>query len=194
MNTELLHWNYFLALEKKFVALAQYVEITEANYSTFSTEITQLYLATSSEVDVVAKQLCKKIAPLAKRKNIDDYRKILICEYPALFKFETELTRFNIKVTPWSSWENEQSPVWWKEHNDVKHDRAENFAKAKLKNLIGAMAGLHLLILALHESMERIEPYPIVFQPTRDIGYVAPTFGGAVAFFFNKDKAMKDFN
>src|SRR5438132_12157267 len=69
-----LHWNYFLALERDMESASRYIEFCEANFSIFSIELAHLLFAAASEVDVVAKLLCKQIAPGASPKNINDYK------------------------------------------------------------------------------------------------------------------------
>ena len=67
----LIHWSYFLALEEDIQRLSRFVEFNSNNFATFSLEMSHILLASSSEVDVVLKMLCKAFAPNA--QNEADY-------------------------------------------------------------------------------------------------------------------------
>lgn len=43
---------------------------------------------------------------------------------------------------------------WWKAHNDVKHDRGQNFSRATLENAIFSMASL--MVVEMYLSKESI--------------------------------------
>src|SRR5437879_880483 len=58
-----LHWNYFLALEKDLEVVSRYVEFGSQNFDTYSIEFAHLLFAAVSEVHVIAKLLCKRLAP-----------------------------------------------------------------------------------------------------------------------------------
>ena len=72
-------WYYFLSLERDFSKTEDFVHVHPANENTYSNEFAKLLLLIGSEVDVVAKMLCSKIAPKSKPKNIDDYRYHRFC-------------------------------------------------------------------------------------------------------------------
>lgn len=76
-KTTMLHWNYFLAIEKDLENLSRYIEFAEPNLNTYSIELTHILFSASSEVDVVMKQLCNLIDPGQKVENIDDYRVLI---------------------------------------------------------------------------------------------------------------------
>jgi hypothetical protein len=56
------HWNYFLPLESDLKNISRYIEIHPKNFKTFSIGLTQLFLATCSEIDVILKEICKIVA------------------------------------------------------------------------------------------------------------------------------------
>ena len=68
-HQSLLHWNYFLALEADVENLSRYIEFKKDNFRVYSIEIAHILLASSSEVDVVAKQLCNEITPGGQESN-----------------------------------------------------------------------------------------------------------------------------
>ncbi len=80
------HWQHFLSLERDFIETLEYVELDQDNKDTFSVAYTKLLLAVCSEIDVVAKLLCKKINSLSTASNIDDYRGEIKGKYPNFVK------------------------------------------------------------------------------------------------------------
>lgn len=79
-----LHWNYFLTLDVDTANLSRYVEFTEDNFEAHSVEMARILLAAASEVDVVAKLLCRNIDPNSKAGNINDYRTEIIGAVPRI--------------------------------------------------------------------------------------------------------------
>lgn len=185
----LLHWNYFLALESDTEHLSRYVEFTTKNFDTYSIEIAHLLLAASSEVDVVARQLCKCINSSSTADRINEYRNVIKPSIPELENSVVSIPRHGLELIPWKNWQNDQTPNWWSDHNMVKHYRSSHFEKANLTNVLNAMAGLFLLILYFYRDeiqVRRMEPPPILFMPPRDLASVSPTFGGPMALFFKE--------
>lgn len=119
----LLHWSYFLALESDIEELSRYVEFTEANYNTYSIEIAHIFLAASSEIDVVAKQLCKLLDPKSKASNIEEYKNTLKKHLPELEGSKVTLPRYGLELEPWQNWKQNKNPYWWRSHTNVKHER-----------------------------------------------------------------------
>ena len=162
-----VHWNYFLALEEDLIRLARFVEFDESNHDTHSIEIARLFLSTSSEVDVVCKQLCEKVSPGSTSKDIVDYRNTLTGNFPSLPEFKITIPRFGTELRPWQNWQNGKSPDWWTDHNAAKHERHDNFEKANLKNGINSLAGLFVLVLHLYDEDARdgnLYPRPSLFN------------------------------
>src|SRR5262245_9042145 len=73
-----LKWNYFIALESDLAQVSRYVEFCKPNLGVFSVELAHLLLSAVSEVDVMAKCLCRLIRATGKLGNIDDYRRGLM--------------------------------------------------------------------------------------------------------------------
>jgi hypothetical protein len=146
------HWNYFLALDADLSKLSRYVEFHPNNYGCFSLEIARVLLAAASEVDVVAKLLCKKINPQSKADNIVTYRQEIMASFPQIAQFEVVARRFELTMHPWEEWANGHSPFWWRAYNDVKHQRDTQFQEANLKNMLNAVAGLFVACLFLYKE------------------------------------------
>ena len=99
---ELIHWNYFLALEEDLLRLSRFVEISSKNVRTYSLELAHLLLSSSSEIDVVLKSLCKPFAPRA--KNESNYRSYIRRNIPNFTKIKVEMPRYELTFQPWHSW------------------------------------------------------------------------------------------
>ncbi len=149
------HWQYFLSLEKELINLSRYIQIDEKNYDTYSLELLKLYLSVSSEVDVVARLLCKKTDSEGylrktkndkKNRNMDTYREIIFIKHPEVSKVMISVDLYQIHIVPWTEFGNGRSPEWWKHYNDVKHTRDAFFHEANLKNVIFSLSGLLVLL------------------------------------------------
>lgn len=189
-STSLLHWNYFLALESDVERLSRFVEFTSNNFGTYSIEMAHLFLASASEVDVVAKQLCSGLDGTANATNINQYRDVLRRCLPEMESSLITIPRYGLELNPWNNWLDNETPDWWRAHNKVKHQRDEHFALANLKNVLNAMAGLFLLVLYYYRSIgndRSIDPPPNLFIPPRDLAYVCGSVGGGIRLFFNKE-------
>ncbi|NHH86778.1 hypothetical protein [Cobetia sp. MB87] len=186
----LLHWNYFLALESDIENLARYIEFTEDNYKTYSTELTNILLACCSEVDVLSKLICQIKNSNSKAGNIIGYRSELRENYPFLESMEITIPRYSLALTPWDNWKNNTSPLWWSCHNNVKHERSSYYYEANLKNTLNAAAGLFCLVLIYHKEkgIHRIEPPSTLFTPPVEYARVCPSVGGRMALFYEENE------
>jgi len=72
-----------LSIERDFGRTLEYVELDDANANAFSDAYAKLLLLIGSEVDVVAKMLCNKVASTQKAENIGHYQTILTHTSPA---------------------------------------------------------------------------------------------------------------
>ena len=151
-----IHWNYFLALERDLDVVSRYVEFSNENFSTYSIELAHLLFAAASEVDVLAKLLCNLFDANSNRKNIDQYRELLMQKYPNLPDVEISIPRYGLTFRPWLNWKNETNPIWWKGYNNVKHKRNAYFHEATLKNTLNTMGAL--LIMTAHYYAQKLQP------------------------------------
>ena len=166
------HWNYFLALDDDAVKFARYVEFSSANFMTFSVELARLLMAASSEVDVVAKLLSKKIDSTKDPNNIIDYRNIIKASFPKITTFRILIPRFGLELVPWKNWAEDNSPDWWQDYNSVKHNRDVSFEKANLSNTLHSIAALFVLLLHYYKEEADngfLHPNPSVFSVSEDI-------------------------
>ena len=168
-----LHWRYFLSLEADVVRLSRFIEFSNQNFPAFSVELARLILGVGSEVDVVAKQLCKAADAASKPRTMDDYRRVLRAAHPRIEQF--------LSFGPWRNWQNDQNPNWWRAYNQVKHHRDKRFGEANLENTLSALAGLLVLVLHLYSSlaeMGQLVPNPLLYRPA-DRWNRGTTFWGA---------------
>ena len=146
------YWRYYILLEKKFIGTLNYVELAEANFSTYSVEYAHQLLAVGSELDTFFKIYCG-FSLDERRKNIIDYTRHIMSEYPEITSQSVEIYNTAIKLTPyeeWTRWNQQDSKSknllsWWDSYNLVKHNRQENITKASMGNVVTALAALHLI-------------------------------------------------
>jgi hypothetical protein len=180
------HWNYFLALEDDVVRLARYLELTSDNFSAYSLELARLLSAAASEIDVVAKQLCKKLNPHSGADRIPAYMREIMAAYPEFASAQANIPKFGLSLRPWTEWDEQKSPYWWKAYNNVKHHRHTHFAEANLKHALNSVAGLFILLLYFYSDEARLaqlSPDPSLFQagPPFTIDY--PAWGPHVTIY-----------
>ena len=156
-------WKYYVNLENDFLSLERYVTFESDNLSTYSLEYNRLYQAIGSEVDVVAKELCRLLGNNGS-KNITGYCKTINDKCTKFKDEEIEVKIFKTKIYPWKDCDKKaakkelNNPIWWELYNKVKHFRLaicdyENcdllnkpfYKAANLKNVLDALAGLFQL-------------------------------------------------
>ncbi len=76
------HWNYLLAIEGDLERLSRYIEFDERNFECFSIEISRILLTSGAEVDVVCKQICRKLNSGSSATSINLYRNEICAVYP----------------------------------------------------------------------------------------------------------------
>lgn len=152
-----LYWNYFLALEKDMEQVARFIEFAEPNFKVYSIELAHLLFAASSEVDVIAKALCKLLSPTEDARDIRDYRRTITTALSDFAKERVQVSRFGLTLDPWSTWRNTTTsatnPTWWKGYNNVKHQRNDHFADANLKHALNSLAGLLVMEFFYHRQL-----------------------------------------
>ena len=87
-------------------------------------------------------------------------------------------------LTPWSNWKYNRTPIWWSDHNKVKHRRSEHFSKAHLKNVLNASAGLLLLTVCFYRlkpDVKFLDPPPSLFKPDRAFAPIELVLGRGAA-------------
>jgi hypothetical protein len=157
------HWQFFESLDDELYSLSRIIEFAEENFSTFSVHLARLYLSVGSEIDVVAKLLCARVAPTQKPERINDYRSLITTEFPHFTQLRIEMPAHAIDFQPWSLWDSGANPPWWKSYNEVKHERSKYFRDANLGNMLASTAGLLVLLIylyqpELYDKSQRLQP------------------------------------
>lgn len=154
------YWKQYIMIEKEFKTSIKYVEIDESNFPTYSDVYAKLLLQIGSEVDVVAKLLCKELNSASSAGNILDYQSEIYAQFPKFGDVKVECN--DIELIPWDGLAT-TSPVWWKVYNGVKHNRnviatygsetKENYKFANQENVLNALAGLYQLEQYLYAAI-----------------------------------------
>ena len=156
-------WNYYLILEKDFLKTERYVTLdlgdnnlydgnvptNPANSYVFSVEYVKQYQAICSEIDVILKAICRELQ--SNHEKMDQYAKTILNDtFWKQITSQKVLLR-NIELQPFINWSDNpyKAPDWWRPYNGVKHDRAEKYKEANLKNVLNALAGLYTLEIYL---------------------------------------------
>lgn len=161
-SMDIPHWNYLLALEHDLEEISRFIEFNEKNFFCYSIEISRALLASTSEVDVVCKQLCHRINSSSRANKIVPYRKEITAAYPDIISFQISMPRYGLTLTPWSNWKDNKVPDWWTANNKIKHERNTQYHQGNLQNALNSVAGLFIMILYLYkEKAIRGELFPI---------------------------------
>jgi hypothetical protein len=161
-----VYLNYFSCLEDDLLTLSRWIEFCPQNEGVFSIELARLLMTACAEVDVVAKALCKEIAPERGARNIGAYQEVLCTALPMLGDVHVRMARFGMVFNPWLNWkQSDNPPLWWTANNKVKHHRSQHFAEANLRSVLNAIAGLLVLLVLLHSKDSVHFPMPKLFVP-----------------------------
>jgi hypothetical protein len=161
------HWNYFLALESDVSVISRYLEPTQANFNAYSLELARLLFAAASEVDVVAKQLCRQRDNASSANTINAYREEITRDHPEIATVRVSIPKFGLSFHPWERWAHNENPAWWRAYNKVKHERHHHFSEASLKNTLNAVGGLFTLLLLYYSQQAQdgeLSPDPVLFR------------------------------
>lgn len=136
---------------KDLYEIFNYVEPCNRNKKVYSHRIYELLLRSCTEVESNMKGILKANGNLKKSFTINnDYFKLKIACQLDKYKIKFKRWKENVDFTPFSQWNSTSySPLtWYKEYNDVKHDRYKDFKKANLENLMNSIAALLCLLHA----------------------------------------------
>ncbi len=147
-----LYWKQYIMIEKEFNTSIKYLALDTSNFLGFSDVYAKLLLQIGSEVDVVAKIICKEINQASTADKINLYKPEVLGKFP---EFESVTVNCgNIDLYPWQGWST-SSPDWWSIYNGVKHNRnkvetyssieKENYKFANQGTVLNALAGLYQL-------------------------------------------------
>lgn len=139
-------WSFYLRLEKDFIECLDYVQFEKENFKTYSIEFERLLLAICSEVDVLCKLLCKVYDSSSSPSKILEYAEIL-CEHYEFSSCEVCFERTGDVFKPFDGLTKDDTPLWWKAYNKIKHQRTDgdNYKKGNLENVYKSLAALYAL-------------------------------------------------
>jgi hypothetical protein len=106
-----------------------------------------LLISSSSEFEVVAKELCKIKDPNKTIKNIVDIRENLLIFFNEISDLEIIVPRFGLNNKPLINWKINKNSDWWTSYNSVKHQRNIQYENAKLKNVINSIGAMYIINL-----------------------------------------------
>jgi hypothetical protein len=149
-----IYWNYFISIEDDLYKLSRYIEFDIKNEKTFSIELVRLLISSSSEFEVVSKELCAIKCPNDVINNIKDIRSKLLGFYPDIYDLEIIIPRFGLNYKPLINWKNNRNCDWWTSYNDVKHQRNTKYENANIKNVINAIGSLYIINLYYYNSLQ----------------------------------------
>jgi hypothetical protein len=176
------HWQFFESVDDELHSLSRIIEFERENFSTFSVSLSRLYLSVASEIDVVAKLLCARIAPTEKPKRISEYRPLVMAEFPNFAQLRIEMPSHELDFQPWLSWSSGTSPQWWMTYNDV-HERSKYYRDANLGNVLESTAGLLVLLVYFHQPELYSKNSPI--QPDFKMMRIDRRYAGALTWGFS---------
>lgn len=180
-----IYWKYYISLENQFMETGRYVELDFVNNGkTYSVEYLKLFQAVCSEIDVMGKTLAAALNEsykASKNTGINEWW-YYVSNADSTLRDRTCLLFSEHIVQPWKGFiviknpndrakrfildesisQKSRTPSWWNDYNSVKHNRtgryekhSTNYAKANLKNLFYAFAGLYTLEVKLMETCNR---------------------------------------
>ncbi|WP_367209586.1 hypothetical protein [Sphingobacterium sp. R2] len=99
------------------------------------------------------KQFCKLIEPNSNPNNINDYKTIILSSGSDIVNQKISINRYGLEYKPFENWiTNGENPIWWKSHNNVKHNRNEYYYQANLQNVINSVGALLLVNIYFYEK------------------------------------------
>lgn len=163
------YWQYFLSLETDLITTSRYIEFSgvndntvENNDKTFSTELLRIFLTACAECENILKIILAKENVSENTINSANLVKIqeIIMGIPTYSELRSQIITceaYNLKFTPWEAWNTSQnSPQWWKDHNTVKHGRANgtnsNYHLANVFNTLSSVAALMCLLFEYYKE------------------------------------------
>lgn len=152
------HWNYLLSIESDLETVSRFVELHQENFQCFSIEISRLLMAAAAEVDVVCKQICKKIDSKSRVASINKYQEEILTAYNSIPDFKVIIPRHGLTLQPWQKWgvKKDNPPLWWTAYNKIKHQRHTHYHQGNLKNAVNAIAGLFVMVLYLYKDKAKL--------------------------------------
>ncbi|WP_420030719.1 hypothetical protein ACN429_11660 [Pseudomonas oryzihabitans] len=129
-----------------------YIDPCQENMGAFGPKLRELLILACTEVEGLWKGVLRANSTMEKaRYSTKDY--YALCELLCLKSWGVYLRDYPDlgQFSPFENWNSEQatqSLVWYEAYNAVKHDREKSANQATLKNVLGAMSAIHILLAA----------------------------------------------
>lgn len=129
-----------------------YIDPCQENLEAFGPKLRELLILACTEVEGLWKGVLRANSTKEKgRYSTKDY--YTLCELLCLKSWSVYLKDYPDlgQFSPFESWTSEQatqSLVWYESYNAVKHDREKSTNQATLKNVLGAISAIHILLVA----------------------------------------------
>ena len=142
---------YFYILEKEVIDILEYIELSEKNMEVYSLKIYKAFLSICTEIENNFKGILYYNGyDIGKNLNMkNDYFKLDKVLKLSDYKVKILLNDYESVIQPFKEWKNQsdyKTIQWYKDYNDLKHNRSDNFEKAKLKNLIKSICALYIIL------------------------------------------------
>jgi hypothetical protein len=139
------HWRYFLLLEAEFETTMSFIEPVPQNDGVFSLQLAKQLLTICAQFETICRLRVAETNPGSPANNINDFYTELLQEKPHLNNAWAMLLTTKERICPFASWKVNSPPVWWTDHNKVKHDPSIQLEKGNMANVRFALAALGIL-------------------------------------------------
>lgn len=138
----------YRAIANTLTEIFYVIEPEQANLNVFGHQIRNLFIVACTEVENLLKSFFRDNSGKTEKLNMKKY--VQSNNWLQLNKYSVSLRlqKYSQIITPFESWPNTHSLSWYQAYNDTKHNRHTEFDKANLRNLIEAVAAIHVLICA----------------------------------------------
>lgn len=141
----------FEILKRDLQHIFEFIEPCTDNYSTYSQRTFELLLRACTEIETNCKQILRvnshpvnnsnilRFADLDGPMKLSEY--IVCCpaiDFPDFSPFRSFVHTDR----------NQRSPSWYRAYNEAKHDRANSFSSAHLKNVIESIGAVYVILSA----------------------------------------------
>jgi hypothetical protein len=169
MNTE-SYLSSFEILSGDFRRLTEFVEPIDGNLNTYSHRLYELLLRACTDFESVCKEklIANGFTKRSSDMNINDYKTLESSLGLEQVEAGVLIWRPNAAyVRPFVNWSAVNPPLsWYRDYNQVKHNRNARFSLANLENVRFALSGLFVLLAQL------------AILPTSQVGYQERHTGG----------------
>ncbi len=169
-----LVWEVYLSLEDEFLNYIKFVPLVSNHNKVWSYPLANLLNNIGSSVDSFCKNAiyCESLDGFNEipsiredgtKQNMKYYRKIFDTKYHLSDKKIFELQSMS-SLYPFNKWKEGNTPIWWKDYTDIKHDRFRNKERATLNSTLEALGGLFLLFLNHQETKDVLIDRDVIFR------------------------------